>query len=79
MATTQETGCGFRFTDADVLESDHVQHLTFGPVWALLIRQCTHNRCFAQPISHTAYTAQKVTVERLEPNHWATHRVTLMP
>ena len=30
MATTQQTGIGFRLTD-DVLESDHVQHLTFGP------------------------------------------------
>jgi hypothetical protein len=42
MATTQETGIGFHFTDdligdLDVLESDHVQHLSFGPVWALRI------------------------------------------
>jgi hypothetical protein len=53
MVTTQETRSGFRFSnDLDVLESDHVQHLTFGPRWAMQMVQCTHDRCFAQPISH---------------------------
>jgi hypothetical protein len=48
MATTQQTGNGFCLTNEfEVLESDHVQHLTFGPVWATQIRP-TDKTLYAQ-------------------------------